>query len=267
MYRPAQPCAFQLLWMLALSAAALALGLVPLYGAFAAGIAVAVANGGLAVRLGRDALAGISFGFFIPVQATRPWTVTVRIAVISAGNGTPGTGRSGPAAASSPTVARCPPRIRCRPSIGTARSSRPRWAAVIVASSGRVRHQRCAAEWLAFSTTPLRLPRRGQISTPTWWYLASPANEAVIFPLPGSQTVDIRSNRHRRVRPPSLRATASKDSARCPKSSAPASIPRQRPDADSTPTIRCACRPCPTQQADPAAPASRTGFPHPADAR
>ena len=27
--------------------------------------------------------------------------------------------------------------------------------------SGRVRHQRCAAAWLAFSTTPLRLPCRG----------------------------------------------------------------------------------------------------------
>jgi Kef-type K+ transport system membrane component KefB len=61
------PVAFQLLWMLSLSAAALALGLVPLYGAFVAGIAVAVADDSLAVRQDRNALAGISFGFFIPI--------------------------------------------------------------------------------------------------------------------------------------------------------------------------------------------------------
>ena len=61
------PVAFQLLWMLALSAAALALGLVPLYGAFTAGLAVAVADDSLAVRYDRNALTGISFGFFIPV--------------------------------------------------------------------------------------------------------------------------------------------------------------------------------------------------------
>jgi Kef-type K+ transport system membrane component KefB len=61
------PVAFQLLWMLSLSAVALVLGLVPLYGAFAAGIAVAVADESLAVRQGRNALAGISFGFFIPI--------------------------------------------------------------------------------------------------------------------------------------------------------------------------------------------------------
>jgi Kef-type K+ transport system membrane component KefB len=60
------PVAFQLLWMLALSAAALALGLVPLYGAFVAGIAVAVADDSLVVR-DRNALSGISFGFFVPV--------------------------------------------------------------------------------------------------------------------------------------------------------------------------------------------------------
>jgi Kef-type K+ transport system membrane component KefB len=60
------PVAFQLLWMLALSAAALALGLVPLYGAFVAGIAVAVADDSLVVR-DRNALTGISFGFFVPI--------------------------------------------------------------------------------------------------------------------------------------------------------------------------------------------------------
>ncbi|UOX99985.1 hypothetical protein [Blastococcus sp. PRF04-17] len=37
-----------------------------------------------------------------------------------------------------------------------------------VTSSAKVRHQRWAAVWLAFSTTPLRLPRRGgQIATCT----------------------------------------------------------------------------------------------------
>jgi K+:H+ antiporter len=61
------PVAFQLLWLIALSAAALVLGLVPLYGAFTAGIAVAVADDSLSARSDRNALAGISFGFFIPV--------------------------------------------------------------------------------------------------------------------------------------------------------------------------------------------------------
>jgi Kef-type K+ transport system membrane component KefB len=60
------PVAFQLIWMLTLSAGALALGIVPLYGAFVAGITVAVANGGEIVQE-RNALAGISFGVFIPI--------------------------------------------------------------------------------------------------------------------------------------------------------------------------------------------------------
>jgi Kef-type K+ transport system membrane component KefB len=61
------PVALQMLWMLSLSAAALALGLVPLYGAFTAGIAVAVTGDGLGGQPDRNALTGISFGFFIPV--------------------------------------------------------------------------------------------------------------------------------------------------------------------------------------------------------
>ena len=60
------PVAFQLLWMLALSAGALALGLVPLYGAFVAGVTMAVATNGEIVPE-RNALAGVSFGFFIPI--------------------------------------------------------------------------------------------------------------------------------------------------------------------------------------------------------
>jgi Kef-type K+ transport system membrane component KefB len=60
------PVAFQLLWMLALSAGALSLGLVPLYGAFVAGIAVAVADDRPVTR-DRNALTTVSFGFFIPI--------------------------------------------------------------------------------------------------------------------------------------------------------------------------------------------------------
>jgi len=60
------PVVLQLVWLLALSAAALALGLVPLYGAFVAGIAVASADESLVVRE-RDALADVSFAFFIPI--------------------------------------------------------------------------------------------------------------------------------------------------------------------------------------------------------
>ncbi len=60
------PVAFQLLWLLALSAGALALGLVPLYGAFVAGITVAVATDGEIVPE-RNALSTVSFGFFIPL--------------------------------------------------------------------------------------------------------------------------------------------------------------------------------------------------------
>ena len=60
------PVAVQLLWMLTLSAGALALGLVPLYGAFVAGITVAVATDGEFVRE-RNALTRVSFGFFIPI--------------------------------------------------------------------------------------------------------------------------------------------------------------------------------------------------------
>ena len=60
------PVVIQLVWMLSLSAAALALGLVPLYGAFVAGIAVASTDHSLTVG-DRNALTGISFGFFIPI--------------------------------------------------------------------------------------------------------------------------------------------------------------------------------------------------------
>jgi Kef-type K+ transport system membrane component KefB len=58
--------ALQLVWMLSLSAVALALGLVPLYGAFVAGIAVASTRRSLTVG-DSNALAPISFGFFIPI--------------------------------------------------------------------------------------------------------------------------------------------------------------------------------------------------------
>lgn len=61
------PLSFQFLWMLLLSAAALALGLVPLYGAFVAGVAVGVNDGTGSLGRDRNALAGFSFGFFVPV--------------------------------------------------------------------------------------------------------------------------------------------------------------------------------------------------------
>jgi Kef-type K+ transport system membrane component KefB len=60
------PIVLQLVWLVTLSAAALALGLVPLYGAFVAGIAVASADQSLVVRE-RDALSDVSFAFFIPI--------------------------------------------------------------------------------------------------------------------------------------------------------------------------------------------------------
>lgn len=42
----------------------------------------------------------------------------------------------------------------------------PDWACTTLIPSGTLRLQRCGAEWLAFSTTPLRFPRRGgQIAT------------------------------------------------------------------------------------------------------
>jgi hypothetical protein len=71
-------------------------------------------------------------------------------------------------AASWPTVTLMPSSVRRRSSIRTASLSMPDWAWPTLSASGTVRHQRWAAEWLAFSTTPLRLPRRGgQMSTPT----------------------------------------------------------------------------------------------------
>jgi len=72
------------------------------------------------------------------------------------------------------------------------------------------------AVWLAFSTTPLRLPcRGGQIATEIPKCLATAANDAVTRPDAGWQTVAIRSNRHTRVNPLSARVTRSSASMRC----------------------------------------------------
>src|SRR5450756_1474517 len=70
--------------------------------------------------------------------------------------------------ANAPTVVASPARIRRRLSPTRAQNaSRWAWAWVGLSASGNVRHQRCASEWLPFSTTPLRLPcRPGQMSTP-----------------------------------------------------------------------------------------------------
>ena len=86
---------------------------------------------------------------------------------MTAGNGTAGSGASGSPAISAPTVVRSPSRTRRRASpVRRHQASSRAWACAGVTSSGSVRHHRCAAEWFAFSTTPLRQPRRdGQTST------------------------------------------------------------------------------------------------------
>jgi Kef-type K+ transport system membrane component KefB len=60
------PVAFQLVWMLSLAAASLALGIVPMLGAFLAGIAVAAVPGARA-QLAREDIAAFSFAFFVPL--------------------------------------------------------------------------------------------------------------------------------------------------------------------------------------------------------
>ena len=86
----------------------------------------------------------------------------------TAGNGA-GTAASGSVAATVATVARpsAVGRMRVSPRSRHHRSKLA-WACSGAVSSARVRHQRWAAVWLAFSTTPLRLPRRaGQMATDT----------------------------------------------------------------------------------------------------
>ncbi len=109
---------------------------------------------------------------------TSPWAVTVRTTWVVTGNGA-GRARSGSAAASCPTVMdRWTPSgsrtTRRRPSPLVAHQVSMRaWACSTVIGrpstvSGMDRQIRCAAVWLAFSTTPLRFPRRGgQTSTVT----------------------------------------------------------------------------------------------------
>jgi hypothetical protein len=73
-----------------------------------------------------------------------------------------GIGASGSALATVATVARpsAVARIRTSPRVAHHVSSSA-CASSTVTSSGTVRQNRCAATWLAFSTTPLRFPRRG----------------------------------------------------------------------------------------------------------
>jgi len=94
---------------------------------------------------------------------------TTRCTAKVAGNGA-GSGANGSAAATVATVQRpsAVARIRVSPRVVHHFSSRA-WASSTVTWSGSVRQNRCAATWLAFSTTPLRLPRRagqGLIVTP-----------------------------------------------------------------------------------------------------
>jgi Kef-type K+ transport system membrane component KefB len=62
----ANPVAFQLALMLAMTLVAVFLGVVPLYGAFLAGIVVG-AHGGSHAEQAREAIKTFSFGFFVPV--------------------------------------------------------------------------------------------------------------------------------------------------------------------------------------------------------
>ena len=80
-----------------------------------------------------------------------------------AGNGAVGTGAIGSGLVMVSTrAARSTAEGRSRASPRSSQNlSSEAWASLTVVSSGSVRHQRCAAVWLDFSTTPLRLPRRG----------------------------------------------------------------------------------------------------------
>jgi Kef-type K+ transport system membrane component KefB len=60
------PIGFQLVVMFALAVACVALGIVPLFGAFVAGMVVAAGSGDGANRA-REAITGFSFAFFVPV--------------------------------------------------------------------------------------------------------------------------------------------------------------------------------------------------------
>ena len=104
----------------------------------------------------------------MPRKATSACALAARATASTAGNGA-GTGANGSAAATVATVALplLVGRMRVSPR-SVHHRSKLAWACSGVMSSARARHQRCAAVWLAFSTTPLRLPRRaGQIATDT----------------------------------------------------------------------------------------------------
>ncbi len=78
-----------------------------------------------------------------------------RASSITAGNGRAGTDRGGPAAARLPTVTVVPAALRVRASPRSRHQASSRACARAgVRSSGRVRHHRCAAEWLAFPPRP-----------------------------------------------------------------------------------------------------------------
>ena len=98
----------------------------------------------------------------LPRKDTRAWADTARSTVRVAGNGVAGAGRSGSAAAIVATedFPSAVARTRVSPRAAHHRSS-SLCASSTVTSSGKVRQNRWAATWLAFSTTPLRFPRRG----------------------------------------------------------------------------------------------------------
>ena len=73
--------------------------------------------------------------------------------------------------------------------------------------------------------------------------MATAANDADTWPVPGWQTVAIRSNRHSRLTPPSRSQHWCSAAIRYTWSSASASTPRHFPEYGSDPTSRCAILP------------------------
>ncbi|MGS0686813.1 hypothetical protein ACVBEQ_16990 [Nakamurella sp. GG22] len=99
-----------------------------------------------------------------PRKDTRACAVTGRGTATTVENAAAGTGRNLSVSARAATVQRVPVSsiTRTLVSVFSAQNTLSRaWACAAVTSSGRVRHQRCATVWFAFSTTPLRFPRRG----------------------------------------------------------------------------------------------------------
>lgn len=97
-----------------------------------------------------------------PRQSINACLVAVRSSVTTTGNTVGGSGRSRSAASIAFAVVLPVSVWRGRSSCPLANASKLACACSRVSSSGTVRHQRCAAVWLFFSTTPFRFPLRGE---------------------------------------------------------------------------------------------------------